>query len=205
MPELSDIGYIKEILSRHGFHFSKSLGQNFITDHSLCPKMAEESVINGEYCALEIGPGIGVLTKALAKRAKKVVAVELDSALPPILKETLADCDNVEIVEGDALKMDLEALAKEKFGSAPFVVAANLPYYITSPMLMKLLESKLSAESITVMVQKEAAERITAQMGTRLCGAITAAIHYYSTPKKLFDVPRGAFMPMPKVDRKSVV
>ncbi len=200
MPELSDINVVKEILSRHGFHFSKSLGQNFIVDPDVCPHIAEESGVNKEMCALEIGPGVGVLTKELAKRAKKVLAVEIDSALPPVLAETLGEFDNVTVLNADVLKIDVEKTAREYFGDCPFVVCANLPYYITSPILMKLLEEGCGAESITVMVQKEAAQRIAAKPGTRDCGALTAAIHYYSEPEKLFDVGRNSFVPAPKVD-----
>ena len=200
MPELSDINVVKEILSRHGFHFSKSLGQNFIVDPDVCPHIAEESGVNKEMCALEIGPGVGVLTKELAKRAKKVLAVEIDSALPPVLAETLGEFDNVTVLNADVLKIDVEKTAREYFGDCPFVLCANLPYYITSPILMKLLEEGCGAESITVMVQKEAAQRIAAKPGTRDCGALTAAIHYYSEPEKLFDVGRNSFVPAPKVD-----
>lgn len=200
MPELSDINVVKEILSRHGFHFSKSLGQNFIVDPDVCPHIAEESGVNKEMCALEIGPGVGVLTKELARRAKSVLAIEIDSALPPVLAETLGEFDNVTVLNADVLKIDVLKTAREYFGDCPFVVCANLPYYITSPILMKLLEEGCGAESITVMVQKEAAQRIAAKPGTRDCGALTAAIHYYSEPEKLFDVGRNSFVPAPKVD-----
>lgn len=200
MPELSDINTVKKILSAHGFHFSKSLGQNFIVNPELCPRIADESGVCGEVCALEVGPGIGVLTKELAKRAAKVVSIEIDKTLLPVLKETLGEFENVEIVSADVMELDLKALVKEKFGDMPFVVCANLPYYITSPVLVKLLQENLGAQSITVMVQKEAAERITALPGTKECGAITAAIHYYSEPVKLFDVKNDNFVPPPKVD-----
>lgn len=200
MPELSDINVVKEILSRHGFHFSKALGQNFIVDPDVCPHIAEESGVNKEMCALEIGPGVGVLTKELARRAKSVLAIEIDSALPPVLAETLGEFDNVAVLNADVLKIDVLKTAREYFGNTPFVVCANLPYYITSPILMKLLEEGCGAESITVMVQKEAAQRIAAKPGTRDCGALTAAIHYYSEPEKLFDVGRNSFVPAPKVD-----
>lgn len=200
MPELSDINTVKEILSRHGFHFSKSLGQNFIINPDVCPRIAIESGVNKEICVLEIGPGIGVLTKELAKRAKRVLAVEIDKALLPVLKETLAEFDNVDVLNADVLKIDVFETARKYFGDTPFIVCANLPYYITSPILMKLLEEGCGAESITVMVQKEAALRIAANPGTRDCGALTAAIHYYSEPEKLFDVGKNSFVPAPKVD-----
>lgn len=200
MPELSNINVVREILSRHGFHFSKALGQNFIVNPEVCPRIAYESGVDKDMCALEIGPGIGVLTKELAKRAKRVLAVEIDEALPPVLAETLAEFDNVTVLGADVLKIDVLKTAREHFSDTPFVVCANLPYYITSPILMKLLEEGCGAESITVMVQKEAAQRITAKPGTRDCGALTAAIHYYSEPEKLFDVGKNSFVPAPKVD-----
>lgn len=200
MPELSNINVVREILSRHGFHFSKALGQNFIVNPEVCPRIAYESGVDKDMCALEIGPGIGVLTKELAKRAKRVLAVEIDEALPPVLAETLAEFDNVTVLGADILKIDVLKTAREHFGDTPFVVCANLPYYITSPILMKLLEEGCGAESITVMVQKEAAQRIAAKPGTRDCGALTAAIHYYSEPEKLFDVGKNSFVPAPKVD-----
>lgn len=200
MPELSNINVVREILSRHGFHFSKALGQNFIVNPEVCPRIAYESGVDKDMCALEIGPGIGVLTKELAKRAKRVLAVEIDEALPPVLAETLAEFDNVTVLNADVLKIDVLKTAREHFGDTPFVVCANLPYYITSPILMKLLEEGCGAESITVMVQKEAAQRIAAKPGTRDCGALTAAIHYYSEPEKLFDVGKNSFVPAPKVD-----
>jgi 16S rRNA (adenine1518-N6/adenine1519-N6)-dimethyltransferase len=200
MPELSDVYVVKEILSRHGFRFSKSLGQNFIINPELCPRIAEEGGARKGVCALEVGPGIGVLTKELALRADKVLAVEIDSALPPVLAETLAEFDNVTVLNADVMKLNLPETVKENFGEEPFVICANLPYYITSPVLMNLLESGIKAESITVMVQKEAADRITAKPGTKECGAISAAIWYYSEAEKLFDVKKGNFMPAPKVD-----
>ena len=200
MPDLSDALTVRLILKKHGFSFSKTLGQNFIVDGSVCPRMAELSGVDGECGALEIGPGIGVLTKELAKRAKKVVALELDDSLRGVLGETMAPFDNVEIVWGDVLKLDLPALVKEKFGDMPFVVCANLPYYITSPVIMKLLESRLGAKSLTVMVQKEVADRLCAGVGSRQAGAVTVAVAYHSRPEKLFDVPASCFLPAPKVN-----
>lgn len=200
MQNLTDIGTIKDILSRHGFHFSKALGQNFIVNPSVCPRMAEESGIDENCGVIEIGAGIGVLTAELAKRAKKVVCVELDTRLLPILDETLADFDNIEIINQDVLKTDLAALIKEKFDGMPVYVCANLPYYITSPVIMALLESKLPIEAVTVMVQKEAAQRICAPVGSRLSGAVTVAVDYYANAYRLFDVSAGSFMPAPKVD-----
>lgn len=200
MYNLTDIGTIKEILGRHGFHFSKSLGQNFIVNPSVCPRMAEESGIDENCGVIEIGAGIGVLTAELAKRAKKVVVIEIDTKLLPILDETLKDFDNIEIINQDVLKTDLAALIKEKFDGMPVYVCANLPYYITSPVIMALLESRLPIEAVTVMVQKEAAQRICAPVGSRLSGAVTVAVDYYAHAQKLFDVSAGSFMPAPKVD-----
>ena len=200
MYNLTDIGTIKEILGRHGFHFSKSLGQNFIVNPSVCPRMAEESGIDGNCGVIEIGAGIGVLTAELAKRAKKVVVIEIDTKLLPILDETLKDFGNIEIINQDVLKTDLAALIKEKFDGMPVYVCANLPYYITSPVIMALLESRLPIEAVTVMVQKEAAQRICAPVGSRLSGAVTVAVDYYAHAQKLFDVSAGSFMPAPKVD-----
>ncbi len=197
---LTDIGTVKDILARHGFHFSKSLGQNFIVNPSICPRMAEESGIDENSGVIEIGAGIGVLTAELAKRAKKVVVIEIDTKLLPILDETLKDFDNIEIINQDVLKTDLAALIKEKFDGMPVYVCANLPYYITSPVIMSLLESKLPLEAITVMVQKEAAQRLCAPVGSRFSGAVTAAVDYYADAYKLFDVSAGSFMPAPKVD-----
>ena len=200
MLELTDIGTIKALLARHGFHFSKALGQNFIVNPSVCPRMADESGIDSESGVIEIGAGIGVLTAELAKRAKKVVCIELDSKLLPILDETLADFDNIEIINADVLKTDLAALIEEKFGGMPFYVCANHTYYITSPVIMTLLESRLPLKAVTVMVQREAAQRLCAPVGSRLSGAVTVAVDYYAEARKLFDVSAGSFMPAPKVD-----
>ena len=200
MYNLTDIGVIKEILGRHGFRFSKSLGQNFIVNPSVCARMVEESGIDENCGVIEIGAGIGVLTAEIAKRAKKVVVIEIDTKLLPILDETLRDFDNIEIINQDVLKTDISALIKEKFDGMPVYVCANLPYYITSPVIMSLLESRLPIETITVMVQKEAAQRICAPVGSRLSGAVTVAVDYYARAQKLFEVSAGSFMPAPKVD-----
>ena len=197
---LCDYSEIKKLLEINNFHFSKSLGQNFIINPAVCPKMAEMSGIDGESGVIEIGPGIGVLTAELAKRAKKVVCIELDSKLLPLLGITLKEFDNIEIINADVLKTDLHALIKEKFAGMRVFVCANLPYYITSPVIMALLESRINVESITVMVQKEAAERMCAPVGSRDAGAVTVAVNYYAEAQKLFDVSAGSFMPAPKVD-----
>ena len=198
--ELTNIGTIKRLFEENGFSFSKSLGQNFLINPTVCPGIAEQGGCRKGVCALEIGTGVGVLTRELAARCDKVAAVEIDERLKPILAETLADLDNVEVIFADVMETDLEKIIAEKFGGAPTVVCANLPYYITSPVIMRLLESRLPIESLTVMVQKEAAERICAKPGTRECGAITYAVNYYSDPKTLFRVNRGSFMPSPNVD-----
>ncbi len=197
---LSDIKTIERILKKHGFSFKKSLGQNFLINADVCPQMAEFAC-NKNMGVLEIGPGIGVLSKELSLAAKRVVAIELDERLKAILPETLAECDNVEVIFGDAMKLDLREIIKQKFSDCEGVcVCANLPYYITSPIIMMLLESKLPIENITVMVQKEAAERLCADVGTRESGAVTVAVDYYANAKILFDVDRYSFMPPPNVD-----
>ena len=201
MNNLSNIKTIKELLARHNFHFSKSMGQNFLINPSVCPKMAEYSILSKETTGvIEIGPGIGVLTCELAARAEKVVAIELDKMLLPVLDETLAAFDNIKIINSDVLKIDLAKLIKDEFDGLDVVVCANLPYYITSPVIMSLLESKLPIKSITVMVQKEAADRLCAKVGTRLSGAITVSVNYYAESEILFDVSKGSFMPSPNVD-----
>lgn len=198
--ELSNINHIKALLQRHGFHFSKALGQNFLIDSTVCPRMAQAATQGGDFAVIEIGPGIGVLTKELSAFAKKVVAIELDTRLIPILDETLSECKNTEVINADAMKLDLEALIKEKFEGLSVSVCANLPYYITSPIIMGLLEARLPLDNITVMVQKEAAERICAAPGERDCGAVSAAVRYYSDPEILFHVGKESFLPSPKVD-----
>lgn len=200
MNNLSDIGTIRDLLARHGFRFSKSLGQNFIIDPTVCPRMAEECGAGQGVGVLEIGPGIGVLTEQLAQRAEKVVAVELDERLLPVLDETLGSFDNVRVIHGDVLRLDLAKILEENFFGLKAAVCANLPYYITSPVIMALLESRLPVESITVMVQKEAADRLCAAVGSRDAGAVTVAVNYYAEAEKLFDVPARSFLPAPKVN-----
>lgn len=200
MNNLSDISVIKSVLSRHGFTFSKALGQNFIINPGVCPRIAEEGGAGEGVGVLEVGAGIGVLTAELAKRASKVVCVELDTRLLPVLDETLGEFDNVKIINGDILKVDLHRILEDEFGNMPVVVCANLPYYITSPVIMRLLESRLRIDSVTVMVQKEAAVRLCADVGSRDSGAVTVAVNYYAEAQKLFDVSRGSFMPSPNVD-----
>ncbi len=200
MKRLSDIGTIKDILSRHGFTFSKALGQNFLINPSVCPRMASCSGAGKGVGVIEVGPGIGVLTNELCQLADKVVAVELDKRLLPVLDETLAEYDNVKVVNADVLELDLNQLIKDEFDGLEVVVCANLPYYITSPVIMKLLEDRLPISAITVMVQKEAAQRICAEVGSRMSGAVTVSVNYYAKPQMLFGVSAGSFMPAPKVD-----
>lgn len=197
---LTNISKVKDLLNRHGFSFSKGLGQNFLINPSVCPKIAEMGNANQDFGIIEIGTGIGTLTAELAKRAKKVVAIEIDSRLMPVLDETLAEFDNIKIINQDFMKSDLNQIISEEFSGMKVAVCANLPYYITSPVIMKLLESRLPIESITVMVQKEAGQRLCAEVGTRESGAITVAVNYYGKAVSLFDVSRGSFMPSPNVD-----
>ena len=200
MQNLSDISVIRSVLEKHGFNFSKALGQNFLINPSVCPRMAENSLADKNTGVIEIGAGIGVLTAELAKIAKKVVCVELDTRLLPILDETLSDFDNIEIVNADVMKTDLKALIEEKFQGMDVVVCANLPYYITSPVITMLLESRLPIKAVTVMIQKEAADRLCTPVGSRDSGAITVCTNYYAEVKQLFNVSRGSFMPAPNVD-----
>ncbi len=200
MQNLSNIGTIRELLTRHGFTFSKALGQNFIVNPTVCPRIAELGGARPGVGVIEIGAGIGVLTQELARRADKVVVIELDSRLLPILDETLDGFTNIEIINEDVLKVDLAALIARAFAGMEVVVCANLPYYITSPILMGLLESRLPISAVTVMVQKEAAQRICAPEGSRETGAISLAVRYYSEPRVLFQVSRGSFLPAPDVD-----
>lgn len=200
MQNLSDISVIKKILSEHGFTFSKSLGQNFLINPTVCPRMAEACGADSDTGVLEIGAGIGVLTAELAKRAKKVVSLELDTRLIPVLAETLGEFSNVEVLNADVLKIDLNKLIDDCFQGMHIAVCANLPYYITSPVIMALLESRIPVDAVTVMVQKEAAARLCAPVGSRDAGAVTVAVNYYAQAEKLFDVSAGSFMPAPKVD-----
>lgn len=200
MQNLSDISVIKKILSEHGFTFSKSLGQNFLINPTVCPRMAEACGADCDTGVLEIGAGIGVLTAELVKRAKKVVSLELDTRLIPVLAETLGEFSNVEVLNADVLKLDLNKLIDDCFQGMHVAVCANLPYYITSPVIMALLESRIPVDAVTVMVQKEAAARLCAPVGSRDAGAVTVAVNYYAQAEKLFDVSAGSFMPAPKVD-----
>ncbi len=200
MDNLSNIGVIKSLFEKHGFSFSKALGQNFLVNPSVCPRIAENGYAQSGFGIIEIGTGVGVLTNELAKRADKVVAIEIDDRLMPILNETLQEYDNVKIINADVMDTDLNKLISEEFNGMNVAVCANLPYYITSPIIMKLLEERLPIKAITVMVQKEAGQRLCAKMGTRDMGAVTVAVNYFSKPEILFQVSRGSFMPAPNVD-----
>ena len=196
---LTDLSVIRDLCARYDFSLSKGFGQNFIINPGVCPRIAEASGIGPGWGALEIGHGFGVLTEQLAERADKVVSVEVDTRLQPLLAETMAGHPNFKLVLGDVLKVDLAALLKAEFPGMPVAVCANLPYYITSPILMRLLEERLPIRSITVMVQKEAAQRLCAAPGTRQAGAISYAVAYYAAPELLFTVQPGSFYPAPKV------
>lgn len=205
MYNLWDYNEIKYILKKHGFETSKALGQNFIINAEICPRMVELAGICESDCVLEIGAGIGVLTAELCKRAKKVAAIEIDKRLPDVLADTLADFDNFTLIKGDAMKLDLKQVIEETFGEGERIkICANLPYYITSPLIMKLLEEKLPVESITVMVQKEAGERLCAEVGSKNAGAVTAAVNYYAEAQELFSVGRECFYPSPKVESEVI-
>lgn len=204
MLNLTNPSVVRGILDKHNFSFKKSLGQNFLIDSTVCPRMAQEAIPNDSYGAIEIGPGVGVLTAELSKRAKKVVAIEIDERLKPVLETTLSECDNTKVIFGDVCKLDLKKIIEEEFGGMQVVVCANLPYYITSPIIMSLLKAKLPIEALVVMVQKEAAERLAATIGSRDAGAVSVAVSFYSQPHKLFGVPRGSFLPSPKVDSEVI-
>ena len=198
MLNVCDINVMKPLLAEHGFHFSKAKGQNFLIAGWVPESIAEDAGVDETAGVLEIGPGIGPLTQQLALRAKKVCAVEVDTRLEPILRQTVGEFSNLEILWGDVLKQDIPALVKEKFPGLRPMACANLPYYITSPILSALLEAECF-DSVTVMVQKEVAQRIAAQPGTADYSAFTVFCQYYAEPELLFDVPAHCFMPQPKV------
>ena len=198
MINVCDIHVMKPLLAEHGFHFSKAKGQNFLIAPWVPQRIAEDSGVGLDVGVLEIGPGIGPLTQQLCLRAGKVCAVEVDTRLEPILKQTVGEFSNLEILWGDVLKQDIPALVAQKFGGLRPMACANLPYYITSPILTALLEAECF-EAVTVMVQKEVALRIAANPGTADYSAFTVFCQYYAEPEILFDVPAGCFMPAPKV------
>ena len=190
---------LKRVIEMHGFSFSKSLGQNFLIDEGVLMKIVKGSGVDENSGALEIGPGAGVLTRELAKVSKNVVAVEIDKSLMPLLNYTLDEFDNVTVVNDDVLRVDLKALVEEKFGGSPVHVVANLPYYITTPIIMKFLEDEVPVKSLTVMVQKEVADRMAASPGGKDYGALSAAVQFYTVPKIITKAEPHCFMPQPKV------
>ena len=196
--DLCNITEIKALLARHGFHFSKAKGQNFLTQSWVPQNIVLEAGIDGTCGVLEVGPGIGPLTQQLCRHAKKVVAVEVDRTLQPVLAETMAGNENLEIIFGDILKTNIPALVKEEFAGLRPMACANLPYYITTPVLAALLESR-AFEAVTVMVQKEVAQRICSAPGRGEYGAFSVFCQYYAEPELLFDVPASCFIPQPKV------
>ena len=195
---LCDLDTIRALLDRHGFHFSKSMGQNFLIDPEIPYNIAASSQADKNCGVLEIGPGIGPLTSELAQRAGKVVSIELDKSLLPVLKETMAPYPNVEIVPGDAMKLDLNALIEEKFQGLRPIVCANLPYNITTPILEKFIQTP-AIETMTVLIQKEVAQRLAAAQGDSDGGSFSLFLQYYMGTEYLFDVPREKFLPAPKV------
>lgn len=195
---LTDYNEIKDLLARHGFRFSKSLGQNFLTAAWVPEQIADSALLDEKTGVLEIGPGIGCLTVQLSKRAGKVISVELDKALVPILSETLAGCENTEVILGDVMKTDLQKIVQEDFQGLCPAVCANLPYNITSPVLTRLIQSELF-DSITVMIQREVARRICAQAGEADYSAFGVMVQWYMDAEILFDVSPGCFIPQPKV------
>ncbi|MED4069670.1 16S rRNA (adenine(1518)-N(6)/adenine(1519)-N(6))-dimethyltransferase RsmA [Priestia endophytica] len=201
MKDIATPSRTNEILKKYGFTFKKSLGQNFLIDPNILTSIVRHAELDDKKGAIEIGPGIGALTEHLARTAKKVVAFEIDQRLLPILDETLAPYDNVEVLNQDVLKADLKSVLEEQFaGIEDIMVVANLPYYVTTPILMKLLEEELPLEGIVVMLQKEVGDRISAKPGTKSYGSLSVAIQYYSEPETVMTVPKTVFNPQPNVD-----
>lgn len=190
---------LKALLNRHGFNFSKTLGQNFLIDKNVLDKIVSASALNKNSYVLEIGPGAGTLTRRLAETGARCTAVEIDKALLPILDETLAGFDNFNLVNSDILKVDLKKLINDEFDNKPFHVIANLPYYITTPIIMRILESRLPVVSMTLMVQKEVADRMCATCGSKEYGALSVAVQYYTTPAVICRAEPHCFIPQPKV------
>ena len=188
-----------EIIQKYGFNFQKKFGQNFLIDTHVLDKIIDESGITKDDCVLEIGPGIGTMTQYLCENAREVIAVEIDKALIPILEDTLSEYDNVTVINDDILKVDVQKIVDEKNGGKPIKVVANLPYYITTPIIMGLFESHLPLKSITIMVQKEVADRMQEGPGTKDYGALSLAVQYYAKPEIVANVPPNCFMPRPNV------
>lgn len=200
MDRLSSHRATKEIVNKHNFKFSKSLGQNFLIDDNVIDKILEGSRLSETDKIIEVGPGIGTLTREMGKTAQKVVAIEIDKTLIPILEETLADLENVEVVNEDILKVDIQGLIKEKLDGGPVKLIANLPYYITTPIVMKFLEEDIPVTDIVVMVQKEVADRMNAKPSTKDYGALSVAVQYYCDTEIVAKAPRHMFVPQPNVD-----
>lgn len=189
-----------EILEKYQFHFQKKFGQNFLIDGNILEKIVNAAQITEEDCVLEIGPGIGTMTQYLAERAKSVIAVEVDKNLIPVLRDTLSSYQNVKVINEDILKVDVGHIVREENGGRPIKVVANLPYYITTPIIMALFENHIALQSITIMVQKEVADRMQAVPGTKDYGALSLAVRYYAKPEIIMKVPASCFMPRPNVD-----
>jgi len=190
----------KEIIDKYGFRFSKSLGQNFLIDENIIYKILDGAEISENDLVLEVGPGIGTLTQYLGDRARKVLAIEIDKTLIPILGETLSEYENIELVHGDVLEIDLNQLINEKFAGEKVKVVSNLPYYVTTPIIMKFLEDEVPVTDIVVMVQKEVADRLKASPNTKDYGALSVAVQYYCEPEIITKVPRAVFIPQPNVE-----
>ena len=199
MAYLGNPAYTMAVLEKHGFHFQKKYGQNFLIDKNILEKIVDAAQIGEDDVVLEIGPGIGTMTQYLCERAREVIAVEIDDKLIPVLTDTLSEYDNVTVIHEDILKVDIRALAEEKNGGKPVKVVANLPYYITTPIIMELFESSMPLESVTVMVQKEVAERMKEGPGSKDYGALSLAVAYYADAEAVAEVPPACFIPRPKV------
>ena len=199
MAYLGNPAYTMAVLEKHGFHFQKKYGQNFLIDKNILEKIVDAAEIGADDVVLEIGPGIGTMTQYLCERAREVIAVEIDDKLIPVLADTLSEYDNVTVIHEDILKVDIRALAEEKNGGKPIKVVANLPYYITTPIIMELFESRVPLESVTVMVQKEVAERMKEGPGSKDYGALSLAVAYYAVAEIIAEVPPACFIPRPKV------
>ncbi len=199
MRNLSSVSEVKEILKESGFRFSKSLGQNFLVDENVLSDIINGACITKDTNVIEIGPGFGTLTQQLCLNAKKVVAVEIDSTVIPVLKQNTEDFNNLSVINADILKTDINKLVENEFGGGTVKIAANLPYYITTPIIMGLIEQELPISDIVVMIQKEVADRIAAKPSAKDYGALTVAVNFYSVPQIIVNVPPSSFIPQPKV------
>lgn len=200
MEKLTSPRRIKDIMARYGFRFSKSLGQNFIIDDHVIERIVSGAEVSKDDVVLEIGPGIGVMTDAMCEAAGKVVSIEIDSALIPVLKETVGHHENLKVIHSDVLKVDLMTLVKEEFGEKRPKLVANLPYYVTTPIIMKFLEERIPVSDLVIMIQKEVADRIMASPKCKEYGALSVAVQYFTEPSIVTRVSKGSFMPMPNVD-----